>query len=112
MEEKNQFKVFLGSTMGRITITVVSMFIIYGLLLLVAATGAFPIAVIIFAVCTYFGWKALNKSTPDIFLWMSFTGWIIYFLIKGVLSFLIGYIIAPFQIGKMISNKVASTFGE
>lgn len=112
MKEKSQFKLFLGSSMGRITITVVSMVVIYGLIILGAATGLFPIALVIFAICTYFGWQVLNKITPNIFLWMPIVGWIIYFLIKGVLSFFIGYIVAPFKIGKMIAGKVSSTYGE
>ena len=37
-----------------------------------------------------YGWQILNRITPSMFLWLSFVGWIIYFLIKLVLAYIIG----------------------
>lgn len=36
------------------------------------------------------GWRALNKITPNIFLFLPIIGWVIYFVVKGVLSAIIG----------------------
>lgn len=114
MEEKvqSQVKMFFASTMGRVVVTVVSMVIIYGVLFLCLESSSTVVLGITLAVCGYFGWKALNKITPDIFLFMSIGGWAIYFLIKGLLSIMIGAFIAPFQIGKMISTAVSNSVSE
>lgn len=100
-------KPFLATTAGRIVVTLVSAAVIYGLMLLCANIGGFALALIVFACCAYFGWKALNFITPNIFLIMPIGGWIIYFLIKGIVAFFIGFVIAPFQIGAMISKSVS-----
>lgn len=52
--------------------------------------------------CAPWGWSVLNRITPNIFLYMSWMGWLIYFIIKLVLSSLIGIFIAPFQVYKSI----------
>lgn len=41
-----------------------------------------------------FGWSALNKITPNIFLILPLAGWVIYFCIKLAISFFIGWIVA------------------
>ncbi|MGN0523061.1 MAG: hypothetical protein ACI4IG_02185 [Eubacterium sp.] len=43
------------------------------------------------------GWKALNKITPSFFLWLPIVGWVIYFCIKGIISFFVGVIIFPIR---------------
>lgn len=105
-KERNEFLNFLASTGGKFLITIVFIIIIYGILILSLTYGSTVILGIVLFGCAYFGWKALNKITPDIFLWMSIGGWAIYFLIKGLLSAIIGAFVAPFQIGIMISNKI------
>ena len=55
---------------------------------------------------TYFGWKALNRITPNIFLFMPIIGWVIYFSVKFVLSVIVGMFVAPFQIAKLITNGI------
>ena len=112
MQEKSQVKMFFASTMGRVVVTIVSMIIIYGIMMLCLQSSSQVVLFITLAACAYFGWKALNKITPDIFLFMSIGGWAIYFLIKGFLSIMIGGLIAPFQIGKMVSNAVANSMSE
>lgn len=44
------------------------------------------------------GWSALNKITPNIFLFMSWIGWIIYFIVKLIISIIIGMFVTPFKI--------------
>ena len=112
IKNSNAIKTFFSSMLGRVTVTVVSAIIIFGLILIGVSTEAMPIVLIIAFGCTYFGWKALNRITPNIFLILPLGGWVIYFLIKGVLAFFIGYVIAPFQIGRMISAAAADTVNE
>lgn len=104
-----KLKAFLASTLGRIVVTIVAAVVIYGVLLLVANNGNTTVALIVFVICTYFGWKALNFITPNVFLIMPVGRWITYYLIKGVVSFFIGCFVAPFQIGKLISDAVADS---
>lgn len=49
-----------------------------------------------------YGWRALNKITPDIFLFMPLVGWVIYFIIKTVLSLVVGWFAMPIQIIRLI----------
>lgn len=107
-----KLKPFLSSTMGRIVVTVITAGIIYGAMLLAAGMNSFPVALIVFIVCAYFGWKALNVITPNIFLFMPIGGWILYYVIKGILSFFIGFIVAPFQIGRLVSKTVSEKVDE
>lgn len=107
-----QFKSFLASSLGKIVVTAVSAVVIYGLFLIAAGAGSPLLALIVFACCAYFGWKILNFITPNIFLIMPLAGWVIYFLVKGVLAFFIGFIVAPFQIGSMISKSVSASVAE
>lgn len=61
------------------------------------------VVIYIFALCTIpFGWKLLNKITPDIFLSLPIIGWLIYILIKGFISIFIGFIALPYLIIKHI----------
>lgn len=108
MEEQNKVKEFFASNLGRVIITAVSIFIIYGIMLLAVATDVPAIAIVLAVVCGYFGWRALSRITPNIFLIMPVVGWLIYYGIKGVLAIMIGCFIAPFQIGKMLSDKIHS----
>lgn len=42
--------------------------------------------------CVPYGWHFLNKITPSMFLWMSWFGWVVYFLLKFFLSVFVGLI--------------------
>lgn len=108
----DKIKQFLASTLGRIVLTIVAAVVIYGIFLIVANMDSFVGALIILAVCAYFGWKVLNFITPNFFLILPIGGWIIYYIIKGVIAFFIGFIVAPFQIGKRISDAVAASLSE
>lgn len=62
------------------------------------------------------GWSFLNKITPSIFLFLPLIGWVIYFFIKGILSFFIGFIALPIKLFQIFRdskrlNGIASTFG-
>lgn len=62
----------------------------------------FAIAIL---VCVIFGWQALNKIQPAMFVWMPLGGWLVYFFIKFILSYLVGVFVAPYIIGKNIADK-------
>jgi len=48
------------------------------------------------------GWRALSRITPNIFLFLPLIGWVIYFLIKGLLSVAVGLILFPINTVKGI----------
>lgn len=50
------------------------------------------------------GWSILTKITPNMFLFMSWFGWIIYFFIKLMLSMFIGMFVTPYKIYKIIKG--------
>lgn len=64
-----------------------------------------------------YGWALLNKMTPSMFLWLSWIGWIVYFIIKLVIAYVVGI---PALIIKMIrwisdirrANKLISSVAE
>lgn len=97
---------FLASIGGRILLTIVCAGILWGILFAMLETDNTAILVITLLCCGFFGWKALARITPDVFLWMPLASWLIYFVVKGLLSIVIGAIVAPFWIGKTISLKV------
>lgn len=53
-----------------------------------------------------YGWSALNKITPAMFLWMSWVGWLIYFAIKLIVSYFIGIFALPYKLFQWISEIV------
>jgi hypothetical protein len=59
------------------------------------------------------GWVALNKIRPNIFLFLPIIGWVIYFIVKFVLSYFVGLVAFPINIYKTIKelkeNKELST---
>lgn len=56
---------------------------------------------ILFA-CVPFGWIALNKITPQIFLFMPIIGWIFYFVLKLIVAMLVGIVALPYKIIKSV----------
>ena len=108
-ENSFDFKEFLLSTGGKAAMIIVLYFIIWGFMGAMAAIEASFVAVIFAIFLGYFGWGALNRITPDIFLFMSIGGWAIYFLIKGFLSVAIGMFVAPFVIAKKIANSIQNS---
>ena len=51
-----------------------------------------------------YGWSALSRLSPDIFLWMPLIGWVIYFAIKLFISYLIGLFVLPVKMYRWISE--------
>lgn len=76
--------------------------IIYVLLvfaLVVGITTALAQFNLIFA---FFGWRALNKIQPAMFVWMPLIGWVIYFYVKFILSAIVGVFVTPVVIFKFL----------
>ena len=48
------------------------------------------------------GWNAISFIQPKMFLFMSFFGWLLYFLIKGSISALVGMVAMPIGIIRLI----------
>ena len=48
------------------------------------------------------GWKTLNRVTPQVFLFLPIIGWVLYFLLKGVLSLFVGLVALPVRMVKNI----------
>lgn len=104
MNENHQ-SFFKGSG-GRIVITIIFTVVIWGLVLGGVAARIPILTAIIAIVCAYFGWRILNTIQPSMFLWMSWVGWLFYFVFKFLLAVVIGLFVAPFSLGKIISEKI------
>ena len=107
--EKKDFKTFLGSKGGKIAMVVLFYAIIFPTMLCVSNLLSETVALILGIVFGVFGWKALGRIQPDIFLIMPIGGWLLYFVIKGVLSVIIGVFVAPFVLANKISTAIQST---
>ena len=114
MGEKRGFKMFLCSTVGRAVMIVVFYGIILGIVLTMFTMleDAMVPLWILFGVLGIFGWKALSRITPDIFLIMPIGGWVIYFIVKGLLAVVVGTFTAPFVIARMITNAIQGSISE
>lgn len=44
------------------------------------------------------GWKTLTQITPQMFLFLPVLGWVLYFLIKAILSLFVGLVALPVRI--------------
>ena len=102
------FRNFLASNAGYYAISVVIAIIIWGIAIALW-TSQGELALIVILACAVFGWKALNSIQPAMFIWMSWTGWIIYFCVKFILSAVIGLFVAPFKIGKLIAGAISGS---
>ena len=52
-----------------------------------------------------YGWKALDRITPSIFLVLPLAGWAIYFLIKFFLAYWVGLVALPYNLIKIVTNR-------
>lgn len=103
----NGFKAFLLTPLGKAAMIVVLYIVILLLFTFLIGVIKSDAVVAIAAICFgIFGWRALNRITPDMFLFLSITGWIVYFCIKGALSIAIGVFVTPFLIARRISEAV------
>ena len=101
-------KEFWKSDMGRFLITAVCCVAIWGLLLALFMTRTDFGVIAVALVFSYFGWKALSMIQPAMFVWMPIGGWIIYFCVKFLISFVIGIFVAPFVLGRKLSAYIQS----
>ena len=82
---------------------------IWGVMLAFLTVFDAPIVAVIMGVAlAYFGWQALSRITPNIFLIMPIGGWITYYIIKACLSVFLGVFVAPVIIGKRITNAITN----
>ncbi len=103
MSFMNKLKRFFVSLAGRIVMIALLYVIILSICMgIVEATDSTLILGIVFVILGYFGWQTLSMITPNIFLIMPIGGWLIYYLIKGLLSIFIGAFVAPFVIARKI----------
>lgn len=56
--------------------------------------------------CIPYGWRVLNMITPSMFIWMPFIGWVIYFIMKAVISALIGIFVLVYRLIKGIYRVI------
>lgn len=99
---------FLASVAGYYVLSLAIAIIIWGIAVALW-TSQGELALIVILACAIFGWQALNRIQPAMFIWMSWTGWIIYFCIKFILSAMIGLFVAPFKIGKAIAGIISGS---
>ena len=97
---------FFASNAGYYVLSFVIAIIIWGIAVALW-TSQGELALIVILACAIFGWQALNRIQPAMFIWMSWTGWIIYFCVKFILSAMIGLFVAPFKIGKLIAGAIS-----
>ncbi len=105
---KEKIKSFINSTFGKVVITVFFMIIIYGALLLCVSTDNPVLIVPIGLACLVFGWKTIGETNPFLMIFASGNFMIFYYIFKIMLSLLIGYFVAPFQLSRMITRYISS----
>ncbi len=109
MEDKKMtFKDFLCSFAGKLCMILVLYLVIFGLIFAMFnifqnATAPILIMGLALIVC---GWRFLNRITPAMFIILPVGSYIVYLMVKIVLSFLCGIFVAPFVIANWISNVV------
>ena len=73
---------FLGSAAGIIVMTVVFTAIFFGIIIALSNVSE-GLGAIVILVCAVNGWRILDRIQPEMFLWMSWVGWLIYFSRKA-----------------------------
>lgn len=74
-----------------------------GLFILGIALGL-DVSQALFVMCVPYGWGALNKVTPNLFIWMPFIGWVIYFILKLTLATVVGVFVLAYKVMKCIAQ--------
>ena len=111
---KSVLRGIFGSPIGKILFFVIYFVLFLGLMVFVmykvedGSKVAMGVGVAYMVIALPFGWRALNRITPDVFLIMPIIGWLIFFLIKGFLSLLIGGFALPFVIVKAFSDVTSN----
>ena len=107
MKEQNGFLKFLGSKLGQYCMCGLFAAILWGIAMFVLLNYGAEAPLIVMLVFAIFGWRALNKIQPVMFLWMSWPGWVLYFLIKFILSYIVGIFLGPIQIGNALAKLIS-----
>lgn len=94
--------------MSRNTVVFLTVAICYALLVIALFVlpdvgGSFGIFSFLFL---YWGWKALNRITPSMFVFMPVIGWVVYFVIKGLLALVLGMFIGPYKFGCWLGDRI------
>lgn len=63
---------------------------------------SFPIFMYYICFAAVAGWRFLNKKLPTFFLSLPIVGWVLFWTIKFILSYLIGIFVLPYKIVKDI----------
>lgn len=106
------FKNFLASKAGRAVVTLVVAIIVFGLFVLATETSSLVLALIVGGICCIFGWQTLSFITSRFFLILPIVGWFFYIMIKFFLSIMIGVFVAPFRVGKIVSEWAAGVVND
>ena len=109
MENKQNFKDFLTSSMGKIILTAILIFIIYGTIILLATLGLAVVVIPIGLIMMVFGWRVLGPTNPFLMIFASGNFMIFYYIFKVILAFIIGYFVAPFQLARIIVKRLTSS---
>lgn len=101
---------FLGSAAGIIVMTVVFTAIFFGIIIALSNVRE-GLGAIVILVCAVNGWRILDRIQPEMFLWMSWVGWLIYFLVKLMIAVVIGVFATAYYLGKTVSGLICGSFG-
>lgn len=105
-----KMRAFLASMLGRLVMFIVCYAVAFGIVFGVAALASsmdIPFLMLIVLVPIIIcGWHFIDWLTPAMFVWMSWAGWAIYFVIKLMASCFLGFFIAPYHIAKTICDNV------
>ncbi|WP_411954005.1 hypothetical protein ACKXGF_12305 [Alkalibacillus sp. S2W] len=50
------------------------------------------------------GWSVLSNITPNVFLFLPIVGWVIYFVLKVMISSFVGVFITPFKVMQAVKG--------
>ena len=89
----------------RILLTLVCCLTIWGITFALWTSDS-EIALIVVLLCAFSGWRSLSMFTPIVFIFAPLTGWLIYLIVKFILSTLIGLFVAPFRIGMFVADWI------
>ena len=103
-----ELRSFFASDVGYYVLSFAITIIIWGIAVALW-TSQGELALIVILACAIFGWQALNRIQPAMFIWMPWIGWIIYIFVKFILSAMIGLFVAPFKIGKLIAGAISGS---
>jgi len=98
----------------RVYLPSIILFIIGAVFFLYNSVDSFFLKILGSIVCGYifagipWGWKAVTFIQPRMFLFLSFFGWGIYFILKVGISLFVGIVVFPFGIIKLIIGLVSA----